>query len=64
VARHRIAIADTILSRDSEYLAVAARQRYAVHCRQMLILCALFDGLIGFSDVYDWWRPTDGLKID
>lgn len=35
-----------------------ARRRYAVHCRQMLILCALFDGLIGFSDIYDWWRPT------
>jgi LuxR family quorum-sensing system transcriptional regulator CciR len=35
-----------------------ARERYSVHCRQMLILCALFDGLIGFSDVYDWWgRP-------
>lgn len=34
-----------------------ARDRYAVHCRSMLILCALFDGLIGFSDVYDWWRP-------
>ncbi len=33
-----------------------ARDRYHVHCRQMLILCALFDGLIGFSDVYDWWR--------
>lgn len=33
-----------------------ARERYDVHCRQMLILCALFDGLIGFSDVYDWWR--------
>lgn len=34
-----------------------ARDRYSVHCRSMLILCALFDGLIGFSDVYDWWRP-------
>ena len=34
-----------------------ARDRYSVHCRQMLILCALFDGLIGFSDIYDWWRP-------
>ena len=34
-----------------------ARARYSVHCRQMLILCALFDGVIGFSDVYDWWRP-------
>ena len=34
-----------------------ARERYSVPCRQMLILCALFDGIIGFSDVYDWWRP-------
>lgn len=34
-----------------------ARERYSVPCRQMLILCALFDGVIGFSDVYDWWRP-------
>lgn len=34
-----------------------ARDRYSVHCRSMLILCALYDGLIGFSDVYDWWRP-------
>ena len=34
-----------------------ARDRYSVHCRSMLILCALFDGLIGFSDIYDWWRP-------
>lgn len=33
-----------------------ARDRYDVHCRQMLILCALFDGLIGFSDIYDWWH--------
>lgn len=33
-----------------------ARVRYDVHCRQMLILCALFDGVIGFSDVYDWWH--------
>jgi LuxR family quorum-sensing system transcriptional regulator CciR len=32
-----------------------ARERYDVHCRQMLILCALFDGLIGFSDIFDWW---------
>lgn len=35
-----------------------ARDRYAVHCGSMLIICALFDGLIGFSDVYDWWRPN------
>ena len=28
-----------------------ARERYDVHCRQSLILCALFDGLIGFGDI-------------
>lgn len=33
-----------------------ARDRYDVHCRQMLLFCALFDGLIGFSDIYDWWK--------
>lgn len=31
-----------------------ARERYDVHCRQSLILCALFDGLIGFSDIFRW----------
>ncbi|MFC3308462.1 helix-turn-helix transcriptional regulator [Blastomonas aquatica] len=35
-----------------------ARERYDVHGRQMLILCALFDGLIGFSDIFDWWTPA------
>jgi LuxR family transcriptional regulator, quorum-sensing system regulator CciR len=34
----------------------AARERYEVHCRQQLILCALFDGLISFVDIFDWWR--------
>ncbi|WP_293842892.1 hypothetical protein [Sphingopyxis sp.] len=34
-----------------------ARERYSVPCRQMLILCALFDGVIGFWEVHDWWRP-------
>lgn len=33
-----------------------ARERYDVHCRQTLILCALFDGLIGFGDVFHWTR--------
>lgn len=33
-----------------------ARERYDVHCRQALILCALFDGIIGFSDVFRWTR--------
>lgn len=31
-----------------------ARERYDVHCRQSLILSALFDGLIGFGDVFRW----------
>jgi LuxR family transcriptional regulator, quorum-sensing system regulator CciR len=31
-----------------------ARERYDVHCRQSLILAALFDGLIGFADVFRW----------
>lgn len=34
----------------------AARERYDVHCRQQLILCALFDGLISFADIFDWWH--------
>lgn len=33
-----------------------ARERYDVHCRQALILCALFDGLISFADIFRWWR--------
>jgi len=32
-----------------------ARDRYDVHCRQALILCALFDGLIGFGDIFRKW---------
>lgn len=32
-----------------------ARERYDVHCRQSLILCALFDGLIGFGDIFRAW---------
>lgn len=32
-----------------------ARERYDVHCRQALVLSALFDGLIGFSDIFDKW---------
>lgn len=31
-----------------------ARERYEVHCGQSLILSALFDGLIGFGDVFRW----------
>ncbi len=33
-----------------------ARERYDVHSRQSLILCALFDGLISFADIFRWWR--------
>lgn len=29
-----------------------ARERYDVHCKQSLILSALFDGVIGFADVF------------
>lgn len=29
-----------------------ARERYDVHCRQSLIVSALFDGVIGFGDVF------------
>lgn len=32
-----------------------ARERYDVHCRQALVLNALFDGLIGFSDIFERW---------
>lgn len=31
-----------------------ARERYEVHCSQSLVLSALFDGLIGFGDVFCW----------
>lgn len=31
-----------------------ARERYDVHCRQSLILSALYDGLIGFGDIFGW----------
>lgn len=30
-----------------------ARERYDVHCRQALVLCTLFDGHIGFSDIFE-----------
>lgn len=32
-----------------------ARERYDVHSRHALILCSLFDGLISFSDIQQWW---------
>jgi len=31
-----------------------ARERYEVHCRQSLVLHALYDGLVGFADVFRW----------
>lgn len=31
-----------------------ARERYQVHCKQALIVAALFDGLIGFADIIRW----------
>lgn len=34
-----------------------ARERYNVHCKQSLIIAALFDGLIGFSDIIRWRDP-------
>ena len=34
----------------------SSRERYGVHSRQGLILCALYDGLIGFGDVIEWWN--------
>lgn len=38
-----------------------ARERYDVHCKQSLVVAALFDGLIGFSDVMRWRRfETEG----
>jgi LuxR family transcriptional regulator, quorum-sensing system regulator CciR len=41
----------------NQHLKVA-RERYNVHSRQTLILCAMFDGLISFADVFAWWhRP-------
>lgn len=33
-----------------------ARERYDVHCKQSLILASLFDGVIGFGDVFKWQR--------
>jgi DNA-binding CsgD family transcriptional regulator len=35
-----------------------ARERYDVHNRTSLILCAIFDGLIGYSDIFRWWRSS------
>lgn len=38
-----------------------ARERYDVHCRQSLILSALYDGLIGFGDIFGWRSRTGSL---
>lgn len=35
-----------------------ARERYQVHCKQSLIVSALFDGMIGFSDLLGWRDPN------
>ncbi|WP_454597769.1 LuxR family transcriptional regulator [Qipengyuania sp. SM2507] len=35
-----------------------ARERYQVHCKQSLVVAALFDGLIGFADIIRW-RDAD-----
>lgn len=40
-----------------QHLKVAP-ERYDVHCRQSLILCALYDGLIGFDDILRWRGRT------
>lgn len=36
-----------------------ARERTGVHCRQALVLKALYDGLIGFGDIYNWRQRMD-----
>lgn len=33
-----------------------ARERYEVNCSESLILCTLFDGLISFADIFEWWH--------
>lgn len=38
-----------------------ARERYDVHCRQSLILSALYDGLIGFGDIFGWRARTRSI---
>lgn len=35
-----------------------ARERYQVHCKQSLVVSALFDGLIGFGDIIRWRDPN------
>ena len=40
-----------------------ARERYDVHCKQSLIVAALFDGLIGFSDLIRWSGRRDGRRL-
>ncbi len=40
-----------------------ARERYHVHCKQSLIVAALFDGLIGFSDLI-WWSGREDERLD
>lgn len=35
-----------------------ARERYQVHCKQSLIIAALYDGMIGFADLVRWRDPA------
>lgn len=39
-----------------------ARERYEVHCKQSLILSALFDGVIGFADVFRLRVPHKSVR--
>lgn len=56
VARGKTAGETAIILGISEETVVQhlriARERYEVHCKQSLILSALFDGIIGFADVF------------
>lgn len=38
-----------------------ARERYDVHCRQSLVLSALYEGLIGFGDIFGWRQRYQSL---
>lgn len=48
-------ILDISVQTVAQHLRVA-RERADVHCRQQLILCSLFEGLISFADIFDWWN--------
>ena len=61
-ARGKTAVEIAIILGISEETVIQhlklARERYDVHCRQSLILRALFDGLIGFGDIFRWRGAT------